>query len=224
MFSINAIIPFSTALVSLVFAALIFKRYFNKRGEHLLLWGLGMLLFATGAFCEGAFAAWGWNDLGFRLWYLCGAVLVAAWLGQGTIFLLVRERTARILLLVLALGSIYAALRVLSAELDPALIPGSELSGLAITTPGVRSLTPFFNIYGTLALIGGAAYSINIFWRKRVLLHRVYGNILIAAGALAPALGGLLSRAGVPSGLYLSELIGTILLFAGFLRATTPNK
>jgi hypothetical protein len=215
MFSINAIIPFSTALVSLVFAALIFKRYFNKRGEHLLLWGLGMLLFATGAFCEGAFAAWGWNDLGFRLWYLCGAVLVAAWLGQGTIFLLVRERTARILLLVLALGSIYAALRVLSAELDPALIPGSELSGLAITTPGVRSLTPFFNIYGTLALIGGAAYSINIFWR---------GNILIAAGALAPALGGLLSRAGVPSGLYLSELIGTILLFAGFLRATTPNK
>jgi hypothetical protein len=224
MFSINAIIPFSTALVSLVFAALIFKRYFNKRGEHLLLWGLGMLLCATGCFCDGAGAAWGWNDLGFRLWYLCGAVLVAAWLGQGTIFLLVRERTARILLLVLALGSIYAALRVLSAELDPALIPGSELSGLAITTPGVRSLTPFFNIYGTLALIGGAAYSINIFWRKRVLLHRVYGNILIAAGALAPALGGLLSRAGVPSGLYLSELIGTILLFAGFLRATTPNK
>jgi len=45
------------------------------------------------------------------------------------------------------------------------------------------------NIYGTLALVGGAIYSAYIFWRKRVLFHRMIGNILIAAGALAPAMG-----------------------------------
>ncbi|HZU86444.1 MAG TPA: hypothetical protein VFF78_03105, partial [Anaerolineaceae bacterium] len=205
-----------------VFSISIFKRYLKKRGAHLLLWSSGMLLYATGAFSESAHAAWGWSDLGFRLWYLCGAILVAAWLGQGTIFLLARQKSARILMLILALGSAFAALRVFSAELDPTLMPTSELSGLAILTPGVRTLTPFFNIYGTVALVGGAAYSVWIFWRKHVLLHRVYGNILIAAGGLAPAIGGLLSRAGVPSGLYLSELIGAVLLFAGFLRATTP--
>ena len=64
---------------------------------------------------------------------------------------------------------------------------GSELSGHAIVTPGVRTLTPIFNLYGTVTLVGGALYSAWIFWRKRVLLHRTIGNILIAVGALLPA-------------------------------------
>ncbi len=87
---------------------------------------------------------------------------------------------------------------------------------------GVRSLTPFFNVYGTVTLVGGAMYSAYIFWRKRVLLHRVIGNILIAAGALLPAFGGTFSRFGIGGALYISELLGAILMFAGFIRATTP--
>jgi hypothetical protein len=99
---------------------------------------------------------------------------------------------------------------------------GSELSGHAIITPGVRTSTPLFNLYGTVTLVGGAAYSAWIFWRKRVLLHRTLGNILIAVGAMAPAFGGTFSRMGIPAALYLGELIGVMLMFAGFLRATTP--
>ena len=83
-------------------------------------------------------------------------------------------------------------------------------------------LTPIFNLYGTLALVGGAVWSAWIFWRNRVLLHRTIGNIPIAVGALSPALGGAFSRFGLPGGLYLSELVGVILMFAGFIRATTP--
>jgi hypothetical protein len=86
----------------------------------------------------------------------------------------------------------------------------------------VRRLTPLFNVYGTLWLVGGAVYSAWLFWRKRVLLHRVIGNVLIAAGALAPALGGSLSRLGASEFLYFSELLGAGLMFVGFLRATTP--
>ena len=64
-------------------------------------------------------------------------------------------------MILLAIGSIYGALRVFGAELDPSLMTsslhtGSELSGHAIVTPGVRSLTPFFNLYGTVTLVGGA--------------------------------------------------------------------
>ena len=73
-----------------------------------------------------------------------------------------------------------------------------------------------------MTLVGGALYSAWIFWRKRVLLHRTIGNILIAAGALLPAFGGTFSRFGVPGALYISELLGAILLFVGFLRAITP--
>jgi 4-hydroxybenzoate polyprenyltransferase len=73
-----------------------------------------------------------------------------------------------------------------------------------------------------VALVGGAAWSAWIFYRKRVLLHRTIGNILIAVGATLPAFGGAFSRFGVPGALYIGELLGAVLIFLGFLRATTP--
>jgi hypothetical protein len=226
---INIVLPFTSAIVSLVFAFLVFRRYLVRRGRHLLLWGIGMVLYGIGGFCEGYHGAFGWNRFIFRLWYLAGAILVAAWLGQGTVYLLAKRRWANLLMVLLALGSLYAAFRVFSAELDPTLLTtsvhtGSELSGHAIVTPGVRSLTPIFNLYGTVTLVGGALYSAWIFWRKRILLHRTIGNILIAVGAILPAFGGAFSRMGLPGALYISELSGAILLFIGFLRATTPMK
>jgi hypothetical protein len=56
------------------------------------------------------------------------------------------------------------------------------------------------------------------------LLHRTLGNIIIAIGAILPAFGGTFSRFGLPNALYITELLGAILIFAGFLRATTPMK
>jgi hypothetical protein len=53
------------------------------------------------------------------------------------------------------------------------------------------------------------------------LSNRMYGNILIAAGALSPALGGSFIRLGLSDWLYLSELIGAALMFAGFIVATS---
>lgn len=220
-------IPFVSSLISFVFAGLIFRRWSVRRRAHLLLWGIGMVMYGIGGFCEGYYAAFGWNPLVFRLWYLFGAMLVAAWLGQGTAYLLIRRRWAHALMAILGAASLYGAARVFGAQLDPAamgssLHTGSELSGKAIVSGGVRTLTPFFNLYGTLLLVGGALYSAWIFWRKRILLHRVIGNVLIATGALLPAFGGAFSRLGISGALYISELLGTLLLFAGFLRATSP--
>jgi hypothetical protein len=223
----SSILPLFSFLVSFVFAYFVFRRYLRKRGAHLLLWTVGMVFYGLGGLCEAYNGFLGWNALIFRIWYLFGAVLVAAWLGQGTVYLLAKTRTAHILMVILGLGSLYALVRVAAAQLDPALMgaslhTGSELSGRAIVTPGVRTLTPFFNLYGTITLVGGAMYSAFIFWRKRVLLHRAIGNVLIAVGAILPAFGGTFSRLGIPGALYLSELLGSIILFIGFLRATTP--
>ena len=225
----NTIIPFISSIVSFVFAVIIFKRYADRRGTHLLIWGIGMVFYGIGGFCEAYFGAFGWNPLIFRMWYLFGAILVAAWLGQGTVYLLAKRKWANALAALLILGSVYAAFRVFAAELDPTLMTssvhtGSELSGHAIVTSGIRTLTPIFNLYGTVTLVGGAVYSAYIFWRKRILLNRTLGNLLIAVGALAPAFGGAFSRFGIPGALYYGELFGAILLFAGFIRATTPMK
>ncbi|HEY5902312.1 MAG TPA: hypothetical protein VIU39_07150, partial [Anaerolineales bacterium] len=223
----NTYLPLLSSLVSLAFAFFVLKRYLERKGDHLLLWGIGTLFYGIGGFCEFYNGAFGWNPLVFRLWYLFGAILVAAWLGQGTVFLLAKANWARALMAILLVGSLYAAFKVFTAQLDPSLMigaghTGSELSGHAITSGGVRILTPFFNLYGTLTLVGGAAYSAYIFWRKRVLLHRTIGNILIAVGALMPAFGGLFSRLSIPGALYIGEFLGVVLLFVGFIRATTP--
>lgn len=224
---INTVVPFISSLVSFVFAYLVFRRYFQRRGMHLLIWGIGMVFYGIGGFSEAYYGLVGWNPFIFRLWYLFGAILVAAWLGQGTMYLLLKKKWADSLMVILLLASLYGAFQVFRAALDPAMMTaglhtGSEMSGHAIISDGVRTLTPFFNIYGTLALVGGAGYSAFIFWRKRVLLHRTIGNVLIAVGAMLPAMGGTFSRMGIPGALYITELLGAVILFVGFLRAVTP--
>jgi hypothetical protein len=222
-----ALLPLTSAIVSFIFAGFVFRRYLKRRGAHLLLWTIGMIFYGIGGLCEAYYGLFGWSPFIFRAWYLFGAILVAAWLGQGTVYLLARARIAHLTMIVLALGSLYAVYAVANAQLDPArmiesLHTGSELSGHAIVTSGVRTLTPFFNLYGTITLVGGALYSAWLFWRKRVLLHRAIGNVLIAAGAILPAFGGTFSRFGIPGALYISELLGAVLLFIGFLRSTSP--
>ncbi len=217
---LNGLLPLTSSIITFIFAFFVFRRWQYRHRLYLLFWGIGLLFYATGGAMEAYYGLIGWHPLVFRVWYLLGAVLVAAWLGQGTVFLLMRRKWAWALFAILAVGSLYAAYKVFTATLDPALMIGSELSGHAITSGGVRVLTPFFNIYGVLMLVGGAAYSAWIFWRKRVLLNRVIGNILIAVGALAPGFGGAFQRAGMPYALYIGEFLGAVLMFMGFMRAT----
>ena len=86
------LLPFLSFLISFIFAFFVLKRFFQKKGLHQLLWGIGMLFYGTGGFCEAYYGFFGWNPLIFRLWYIFGAILVAAWLGQGTVYLLVKKR------------------------------------------------------------------------------------------------------------------------------------
>ena len=84
-------------------------------------------------------------------------------------------------------------------------------------------LTILLNIYGTLTLIGGALWSAGLFWRKRVLSNRMFGNIFIAVGALMPASAGAFISLGWGDWLYASELFGAALMFLGFWLATQPQ-
>jgi hypothetical protein len=220
----NLLVPGLTTVVTIVFAVLVLGRWSQRHHLNSLLWGIGLVMFAIGTGMEFLYALVGWHPAIFRLWYLFGAVLVAAYLGMGTAYLLMRGKTRRLahaLMALILIGSIYAAYRVFTAPLDPSQMMPGELSGSAITVKSVRLITPFFNSLGVVLLIGGAIYSAWLFMRKRVLPNRVIGNILIALGALCPALGGTLQRlAGAHFVLYLTELAGVALLFAGFLVAS----
>lgn len=234
--SLSTLLPLAATLMSAVFAVILLRRYAQRKGRHLLIWGVAMIMYGLGTFAE-FYLSLAWNAPIFRLWYLCGATLVAAWLGQGTIYLLVRKpRVADALLIVLTLASVIAAVHLFATPLNDSIfktsLPVSQqyatnaAKGIVGLMPegGVRSYSFLFNIYGTVALVGGALYSAYIFWRKRIMPQRVLGNVFIALGGLSPALGGTLARIGATEFLYVSELIGVIVIFIGFRLATTQQS
>jgi len=224
------VIPILSTVVTFGFTVAVLNRYFRKGGIHLLLWGVGLILYGLGTLTE-VILGLAFNSLAIKLWYLCGAMLTAAWLGQGTFNLLVRRRgvamTMNILLGVVSLAAItlllFAPLTSAAASFDIAKPVSTQYKDILTRNGGVIFLTIILNIYGTICLVGGALYSAYLFWRKRVLLNRVIGNILIAAGALMPAMAGSLVKAGLVDALYLSELLGVIIMFLGFWQATTPQ-
>ncbi len=218
-----------STIVTLIFAVAVFVRYRQRGGTHLLLWGIGLVFYGLGTLSE-AILVFGFHPLALRVWYLTGAMLTAAWLGQGTVHLLVRKRgVAGTLTVILALVSILAAALVLTAPVDAAASfnlnepVSAQYRDIMGRSSPVILLTILLNIYGTLGLVGGALYSSFIFWRKRVLADRMLGNILIAAGALMPAMAGSMLNAGLADWLYLSEFVGVVLMYVGFLKATASR-
>ena len=212
-------LPLLTSIVSFIFAVTVLDQYFARRKSFQLLWAIGLFMYSIAAFTEFYAEMYGVTDIILRLWYLVGAILVAAYMGMGTLYLLMRRRNAHIVMAILGLASIYAAIRILTVNIGDVTIL-TNLTGKGVMPVDVRAiLAPIFNAFGTFALVGGAIYSAYVFWRKRILPHRVSSNILIAVGALLPALGGThVTFVGDLNVLFIFELAGVIVMFLGFLR------
>ncbi len=148
-----------------------------------------------------------------------GLIVIAA---AGVLALVAWERPhalGHVALGMLTAGMLVAGYHVatapvdLSEVLDPATgIPRGQ--GFPET---VRLLTPPFNLAGALAMIFGALYSAWSYWRRRESIQRVLSNSLIAAGAMAPSLTSSLNRFGMTGLFQWGELLGVLLIFAGFL-------
>jgi hypothetical protein len=219
-------LPYISTIVTFIFTVAVYNRYRQRGGTHVLLWALGLLLYGLGTLSE-VILGLTFNVFVLKLWYLTGAMLTAAWLGMGSVHLLVRKgNTAVIITWILTAVSVLAAILVfaapvLSTSYNVAL-PASGQYKEIFSRSGLTILfTILLNIYGTLTLVGGAIYSAFLFWRKKILANRMFGNILIAAGALSPAIGGSFLKTGLTDFLYLSELIGAILMFIGFTMSTS---
>ena len=223
------VISLLTAVASLLFALTVLDQYVERRRPYQLVWTAGLLLYclasAVGAFREAS----GTTEVGFRLWYYTGAMLVAAYLGTGTVYLLaprgVGHAVMGVLLAVTLVGGILAFSAPLSANVVAAL-PGGEVlasrdpvTGDSFYPSYVVVITVLLNVYGTLALVGGALYSAVVFAMRRAVAYRVVSNVLILAGALTSAAGGTLDRLGLPGPHALALLVGVVVIYLGFLRS-----
>jgi hypothetical protein len=230
--SLHTLLHFLAAAIMLAFSVAVWQRYATRRTPAFLFWAAGLTMFAVASFA-GAYLSLAWSPVLFFLWYFCGAVLTAAWIGHGTLCLLVRKRWLHGVTAVLVIGSLLALILMLRTMplLDTAHFTlGEPISEqyreiMPATRDGgtIRLTTPFFNIYGLLTIVGGALYSTFLYWRKRVLPNRVVGNLLIAGGAILIAMASTLTRLGFGSFLYVGELMAAVMMFSGFLAAAAPQ-
>jgi hypothetical protein len=233
--SSNAALAAAATLVAVAFSLSTLDRYLRRRRPHELAWTVALALFAAGGLALWWAEAHGWGTAVFRLFYLAGAVLNVPWLALGTVYLLAgptwgnHVRTWLIGLSGFATGVILFA---------PTKIPvsGTELpQGSEVFGVGPRVLAAVGSGVSALVIIGGALWSAWQVWRGRVpALGRsaqrtvslpgrlVAGNLLVATGTLVlSASGTLAGRLGKDRAFAVTLLIGVVILFAGFLVASS---
>jgi hypothetical protein len=210
-------VPIVTTILAVPFALEIFRRYrAHPERLHLLWWALGIATYGVGTFTEAATTIVGWNEPVFRAWYISGALLGGAPLAQGTVYLLLARRTAHILTAVLIGFIAIASVAVLLSPIDYSQVEAHRLTGRVLGWQWVRGFSPFVNMYAVVFLIGGAILSALRYSGNPATRHRVVANVLIAAGAILPGIGGTATRMGYTEVLYVTELVGLILTWCGY--------
>jgi len=210
-------IPILTTLVALAFATAVLGRWRERRsGPHLLWWGAGLIIWAVGTGTEAAVTLFGWREGVFRTWYISGALLGGAPLAQGTVYMLLPRGAAHRLAIALVGAVTVAATCVLLSPIDVAAVEPYRLTGRVLEWRWVRWLSPFINLYAVTFLVGGAILSAVRYRRRRETHHRFVGNVLIAVGAILPGIGGAATRFGHTEVLYVTELVGLVLIWLGY--------
>jgi hypothetical protein len=209
-------IPIATAIFSAFFAVEIFAHWRARRTNYLLWWTIGVITFALGTATESFNVLFGWNLVNFKFWYIVGALLGGFPLAQGSVYLLAPRRcadsTAWLFILLILVASTCVVL-------SPVNLPenfNGKLSGSVFGWQWVRYFSPFINIYSFIFLVGGAIYSATKYALMRDKQSRLIGNVFIAVGAILPGIGGSFTRMGYVNVLFVTELIGLALIYAGY--------
>ena len=221
--------PALTALLGFVYTALLVRQYVQRRKMHQLMWAIGFLFYAVAAVMEAWSQSVGsWDATVYRFYIVLAACLVG-FLGNGEAYLLFKKRIWGDLYLafnVIAIGVfLYGTLTV---KLDTAALANAGIviggTGLGSSGSFPRIMSLFFNIPGSIILLGGAAWSVIKFWPKKAYRYRAWANVLIFAGTLLIAAIGSMARLGSSGMLYVGEMVASALLLWGFLMASTLEK
>lgn len=233
----NAALAVAATLVAVGFALSTLDRWLRRRRPHDLAWSVSLALFAVGAGALWWAQTVGWSLATFRLFYLAGAVLNVPWLALGTVYLLAGGRIGDRVRWWLVLFSGFSVGVVLFAPTRVA-VAGTELpTGKDVFGVAPRVLAAVGSGVAAIVIIAGALWSVYRLARRRVPAaagvrrsasssgHLVVGNLLIAAGTLVlSASGTLAGRLGKDRAFSVTLLVGIVVLFAGFLVASTMRR
>jgi hypothetical protein len=218
--SVNHILPFLSTAIMLVFTVSVLQRFFVRRQPHFLFWGIGLAMFGAGSFAE-AYLALAWNKWVFFVWYLFGAALNAAWLGHGTLYLLVRKKWVHAVTVVLVLGSLFAGYLMLQTmpKLDEAVFTTDRIiseqygtKALEAGEPvpaGAQTITTTYRGEEVTAVRGILPLGTPV--RLTTPFFNIYGLLTLVGGAIYSAY--LFWRKRVMP----NRVIGNVLIAAGAL-------
>jgi hypothetical protein len=163
----NVVLPFLSSTLSFVFALFLLDQWLERRRSYQLIWTFGMLWYGISAGTEFWGGAFGWSEPLYKLWYLIGAVYVAAWLGLGTMYLLGKTRFGYAAAFSVLLAGLFTYLSQVKAQYtDTGMLPyvafGVALLGaLLIVVETYRSTGRWAWIAGAL-IIGGSLVAVPI--------------------------------------------------------------
>src|SRR3954454_17985456 len=91
MDTLNVLFPLLSTSIMFVFSLQVLYRWLKRRQAFFFFWGVGLAFYGSAVFAAAYLAVAPFNRVAFLVWYICGAALTAAWIGQGTLLLLVRR-------------------------------------------------------------------------------------------------------------------------------------
>ena len=209
-------IPIFTTAFAAFFAVVMFRRWHARGGTHLLWWAIGMVSYAAGTTTEALTTLIGWHEPIFRVWYITGALLGGMPLAQGSAFLLHSRKSATRWAIAVCAVVVIASVCVILSPIDASAVEVHRLSGSVLEWHWVRGFSPFVNTYALIFLVGGAILSAVRYSRDAALRDRFIGNVFIAAGGLLPGIGGSFTRFGHVEVLYVTELVGLVMIYVGY--------
>jgi hypothetical protein len=209
-------------MVSALFTFFIARQWYERRRPYQLLWAFAMLVWTVAVAAETVAAARGaWNPATYRFYYAFGALMVAPWLGVGSLFLVAPRRWARLALAVTLLLTVVGFVGIFSHTVPAEALAVTDELGFVETRifpmMPTRLAIILGNIFGSVAFIGGALYSVYGFWKKQIMRDRMIGVALIAAGGMLAAVTHSVGALGGPSLFRVSQLGAVLLIFGGYL-------
>ena len=232
----NAALAAAASLVAVAFALSTLDRWLRRRRPHELAWTVSLGFFAVGSLALWWAESAGWGLGSFRVFYMAGAVLNVPWLALGTVYLLAGERAGnRVRAWLVPLSGLTVG--IVGFAPTRTGVSGDELpTGKEVFGVAPRVLAAVGSGVAALVIIVGALWSAWRVWRGRQPSlsgarhvsapgRLVIGNVLIAVGTLVlSASGTLAARLGKDRSFVVTLLVGIVVLFAGFLVATSQRR
>ena len=222
-------LPIATTVLAVIFLAVLVRHYRQRPSTHVLWWALGVFTYGLGTALEGTITLFGNSVALTKAWYVAGAFLGGYPLAQGSVFLLLQRKTAKLLTAITVPVIVVASVLVFASPVLLENLEAHRPSGSILGWSWLRLVTPFINLYAVFFLIGGALLSAWRYAKKTGVGdgERAIGNGLIAFGALLPGIGGSMAKAGIVEALYVGEFVGLLFIWAGYavcVRAGRPAE